>query len=152
MTFMDRKIESILKILHDEVVPAQGCTEPIAIAFATAKAREVILNEDIIRVVILVSGNMIKNVKSVVVPGSGGMVGIEVSAVMGFMFGDASKKIFKDVTDKKTRNMLIYKAYLDGYSQHQIAKVLNISQPAVYGIIKRNKDVIIITPPQMPLS
>ena len=58
---------------------------------------------------------------------------------------DKLEKIFKDVTDKKIRNELIYKAYLDGYSQHQIAKVLNISQPAVYGIIKRVKDVIVIT-------
>ena len=58
---------------------------------------------------------------------------------------DKLEKIFKDVTDKKKRNELIYKAYLNGYSQHQIAKVLNISQPAVYGIIKRIKDVIVIT-------
>ena len=55
------------------------------------------------------------------------------------------EEIFKDVTDKKKRNKLIYKSYLDGYSQHQIAKVLNISQPAVYGIIKRVRDVIVIT-------
>ena len=55
------------------------------------------------------------------------------------------EKIFKDVEDKKKRNELIYKAYLDGYSQHQIAKVLNISQPAVYGIIKRVGNIILIT-------
>ena len=103
MNFTDREIDSILKILHKEVVPAQGCTEPIAIAFAAAKAREVIPNEEIERVVIYVSGNMIKNVKSVVVPGSGGMVGIEVSAVMGFMFGDASKDlmVINDITEEQ---------------------------------------------------
>ena len=101
MTFTDTEIDSILKILHEEVVPAQGCTEPIAIAFAAAKAREVIPQEEIIRVVIHVSGNIIKNVKSVVVPNSGGMVGIEVSAVMGFMFGDASKDlmVINDITE-----------------------------------------------------
>lgn len=93
MNFSDVQIDNILNILNEEVVPAQGCTEPIAIAFAAAKAREVIPDEDIIKVVINVSGNIIKNVKSVVVPNSGGMVGIEVSAIMGFMFGDASRDL-----------------------------------------------------------
>ena len=103
MKFTDTQINNILKILYKEVVPAQGCTEPIAIAFAAAKAREVIPQEDITRVVIYVSGNMIKNVKSVVVPGSGGMVGIEVSAVMGFMFGNASKDlmVINDITKEQ---------------------------------------------------
>ena len=112
MTFTDSKIDSILKILYEEVVPAQGCTEPIAIAFAAAKAREVIPNEEIIRVVIHVSGNMIKNVKSVVVPGSGGMVGIEVSAVMGFMFGDASKDlmVINDITQAQMEKV---RAFMD---------------------------------------
>jgi len=91
--FTEEMIEKVLRILHEEVVPAQGCTEPIAIAFAAAKAREVIPHEEITEVIIHVSGNIIKNVKSVVVPNSGGMVGIEVAAVMGFMFGDASKDL-----------------------------------------------------------
>jgi len=95
--------ERVLRILHEEVVPAQGCTEPIAIAFAAAKAREVIPDEDITEVTIRVSGNIIKNVKSVVVPNSGGMVGIEVSAVMGFMFGDASRdlEVISDITPEQ---------------------------------------------------
>ena len=112
MTFTDSKINSILKILQEEVVPAQGCTEPIAIAFAAAKAREVIPNDDIKRIVINVSGNMIKNVKSVVVPGSGGMVGIEVSAVMGFMFGDASKDLMV-INDITQAQMLEVKKFMD---------------------------------------
>jgi L-cysteine desulfidase len=91
--FTEETIKKVLRILHEEVVPAQGCTEPIAIAFAAAKAREVIPHEEITEVIIHVSGNIIKNVKSVVVPNSGGMVGIEVAAVMGFMFGDASKDL-----------------------------------------------------------
>ena len=83
MKFTEEMIEKVLRILHEEVVPAQGCTEPIAIAFAAAKAREVIPHEEITEVIIHVSGNIIKNVKSVVVPNSGGMVGIEVAAAMG---------------------------------------------------------------------
>lgn len=93
MHFNPQQIENILAILHEEVVPAQGCTEPIAIAFAAAKAREVIPEEVIEKVLVRVSGNIIKNVKSVVVPNSGGMVGIEVAAVMGFMFGDPQKDL-----------------------------------------------------------
>lgn len=82
----------VLAILYEEVVPAEGCTEPIAIAYTGAKAKEVLgcLPE---RVVIRVSGNMIKNVKSVIVPGSGGMVGIEVSAAMGIVEGDPKKDL-----------------------------------------------------------
>ncbi len=103
MEWTESQVEQVLRILHEEVVPAQGCTEPIAIAFAAAKAREVIPDEEIIKVVINVSGNIIKNVKSVVVPNSGGMVGIEVSAVMGFMFGDASRDllVINDITPEQ---------------------------------------------------
>jgi len=112
MTFSDTQIEDVLSVLYEEVVPAQGCTEPIAIAFATAKAREVLPDEDIDRVVVLVSGNIIKNVKSVVVPNSGGMVGIEVSAVMGLLFGDACRDLM--VIDSITpEQMIAVRAFLD---------------------------------------
>jgi len=96
----EQTIGHILRILHEEVIPAQGCTEPIAIAFAAAKAREVIPDVEISEVTVRVSGNIIKNAKSVVVPHSGGMVGIEVAAVMGFMFGDASRdlEVISDIT------------------------------------------------------
>lgn len=93
MHFNQKQVDNILAVLHEEVIPAQGCTEPIAIAFAAAKAREVIPEDMIEKVIVRVSGNIIKNVKSVVVPNSGGMIGIEVSAVMGFMFGDAKKDL-----------------------------------------------------------
>ena len=92
--------QDFLDILYQEVIPAQGCTEPIAIAFTAAKAKEVIPDLKIEKIIIRVSGNIIKNVKSVVVPNSGGMVGIEVSAVMGYLFGDASKDlmVISDIT------------------------------------------------------
>ena len=62
---MDRKIyETYLKILHSELVPAMGCTEPIAIALTAAKAKEY-MTEEIKSVSVCVSGNIIKNVKSV---------------------------------------------------------------------------------------
>ena len=94
-------ITKVLNILHEEIVPAQGCTEPIAIALVAAKAREV-LGELPDRVKIFVSGNIIKNVKSVVVPGSGGMIGIETAAAMGLVAGDPKKDlmVISDVTDQ----------------------------------------------------
>ncbi len=100
MKFTSQQIENILEILHEEVVPAQGCTEPIAIAYTAAKAMQIIDDKNIQRVVIRASGNIIKNVKSVVVPNSGGLVGIEVSAVMGILHGDANRDlmVISDIT------------------------------------------------------
>lgn len=80
---------SYLAILRRELVPAMGCTEPIAIAFAAAKARDVLgaLPEAI---TVTASGNIIKNVKSVIVPNTGGRKGIEVAAAAGAFLGDAA--------------------------------------------------------------
>lgn len=77
-----------IQILEEELVPAMGCTEPIAIAYAAAKARELLggLPE---RVLAEVSGNIIKNVKSVVVPNTGGLRGIEAAAGAGIVAGRA---------------------------------------------------------------
>ena len=69
-----------LSILEHELFPAFGCTEPIAIAYAAAKARQ-ILGEFPDSVEMSLSGNIIKNVKGVTVPDSGGMKGIDVAAV-----------------------------------------------------------------------
>ncbi|WP_105205389.1 serine dehydratase subunit alpha family protein [Neobittarella massiliensis] len=78
-----------IQILQQELVPALGCTEPIAIAFAAAKAREV-LGKMPQRIVASCSGNIIKNVKGVIVPTTGDMKGIDVSAVLGAVGGDSS--------------------------------------------------------------
>ena len=79
-------------MLKEELIPAMGCTEPIAIAYAGAIAREHLgcLPE---RVEIEVSGNIIKNVKSVIVPNTGGLRGIEVAAAAGIVAGDAAKEL-----------------------------------------------------------
>ena len=81
-----------IKILSDELVPALGCTEPIAIAYVAAKAREV-LGSFPERIVVKCSGNIIKNAKGVMVPGTGNMKGIEISAILGVVAGDAAKKL-----------------------------------------------------------
>ena len=84
--------QAYVQILKEELIPAMGCTEPIAIAYAAAKAREVLgVVPD--RVKIGVSNNIIKNVKSVVVPNTDGMKGIEAAAAAGIVGGQADKAL-----------------------------------------------------------
>ena len=81
-----------VQTLKEELIPAMGCTEPIAIAYAAAKAREVLgCVPDMVK--IGVSNNIIKNVKSVIVPNTGGMKGIEAAAVAGIVAGQADKAL-----------------------------------------------------------
>lgn len=80
------------KIIRDELIPATGCTEPIAIAYAAAKARETLgSNPD--EIIANLSSNIIKNAKAVTVPGTDGRKGIEISIVAGAFLGKASKKL-----------------------------------------------------------
>ena len=88
----DSTYRQYCQILRDELQMATGCTEPIAIAYCAAKARSV-LHQDPVRVDIHVSGNIIKNVKSVIVPGTGGMKGIETAAAAGIVVGHAERKL-----------------------------------------------------------
>ena len=77
---MNRKIyNEYVTILESELVPALGCTEPIALAYAAAKAKEV-LGKMPDHITMRCSGNIIKNVKGVKVPNSGGMKGVEAAA------------------------------------------------------------------------
>jgi len=82
--------ESFLQILTEEMIPAMGCTEPIALAFASARAREV-LGGFPERMLARCSGNMIKNVRCVTIPNSGGLTGIETACSLGAFGGDASR-------------------------------------------------------------
>lgn len=84
--------QDFLAILKEELIPAMGCTEPIAVAYASALAREA-LGEMPIRASIAVSGNILKNVKSVVVPNTGGMKGIASASSAGIVVGRADKKL-----------------------------------------------------------
>ncbi len=84
--------ENYLSVLRSELITALGCTEPIAIAYAAARARQV-LGEFPERATVLCSGNIVKNVKSVTVPNSGGMVGIEIATILGIVGGDADAKL-----------------------------------------------------------
>lgn len=88
----DERYSAYVQILKEELVPAMGCTEPIALAYAAAKAREVLgcLPE---RVHIGASGSIIKNVKSVIVPNTDHLKGIPAAAVAGIIAGRPEKEL-----------------------------------------------------------
>jgi L-cysteine desulfidase len=100
---------TFIEILKEELVPAFGCTEPIAIAYCAAKARDLLgaLPE---QVVIEASGNIIKNVKSVIVPNTGGLKGIPAAAAAGIVAGNADKvlEVIAEVPDDKKQEICTY--------------------------------------------
>ena len=86
---MDEKLyQDYVNILREELVPAMGCTEPIAIAYAAALAGKT-LGTVPEKLDVCVSGNIIKNVKGVKVPNSNGLKGIDVAATLGVVGGRA---------------------------------------------------------------
>ncbi|MEY8338094.1 L-serine ammonia-lyase, iron-sulfur-dependent, subunit alpha [Lachnospiraceae bacterium 62-35] len=102
---MDKNLyKNYVKILDNELVPALGCTEPIAIAYAAAKARDV-LGEFPDCAEMCCSGNIIKNVMGVTVPNSGGLRGIDVAAVLGIVGGHADREleVLEDITEEDIR-------------------------------------------------
>lgn len=105
----DKKYMTYVQILREELVPAMGCTEPIAIAYAAAKAREV-LGSLPDRVEIGVSDNIIKNVKSVIVPNTDGLKGIEAAAAAGIVGGQAELllEVISQVTPKQKQDMKVF--------------------------------------------
>ena len=105
----DSRYRHFVQILREELVPAMGCTEPIAIAYGAAKAREVLgcLPE---RMLVEASGNIIKNVKSVVVPNTGGLKGIAAAAAAGAVAGDPGKilEVISSVTQEQKAEIKDY--------------------------------------------
>lgn len=90
---LDKNVyENYTQILKSELVEALGCTEPIAIAYATAKAKAV-LGKEPTRMEVGCSGNIVKNVKGVVVPNTGGLIGIDAAAIAGVIGGNADKEL-----------------------------------------------------------
>lgn len=86
----DERYRQYCAILQEELVCAFGCTEPIAIAYAAARARD-LLGSLPDKADVRASGSIIKNAKSVVVPGTGGLKGIEAAVAAGFAAGDAAR-------------------------------------------------------------
>lgn len=107
----DIRYETYLQILKEELVPAMGCTEPIAIAYGSAKARE-LLGTIPDKVVVEVSANIIKNVKSVIVPNTNGLKGIEAAVSIGIMAGK-SEKILEVISEASEEEKKMAKEYMD---------------------------------------
>ena len=100
------KYDIYVQTLREELVPAMGCTEPIALAYAAAKARE-ILGEIPDQVLIEASGSIIKNVKSVIVPNTNHLKGIPAAAAAGIIAGRADREleVIAEVSEEQTRQM-----------------------------------------------
>lgn len=87
---MREDYKSYIRVLEEELIPAMGCTEPISLSYGAARAKE-LLGGDPVNITVWASPSIIKNVKSVVVPNTGHMKGIEVAVAAGIVGGDPSK-------------------------------------------------------------
>lgn len=106
-----RLLERVWAILREEIVPAEGCTEPIAIAYVAAYARKLLgCTPEAIEV--YPSGNIVKNVKSVTIPNSGGLCGIEAAAAMGALAGDSDKALMV-ISQVSDADRAAVRAFLD---------------------------------------
>jgi L-cysteine desulfidase len=107
MNLNDKRYQTYLDILREELIPAMGCTEPIAIAYASARARDV-LGTQPERVMIAVSRNIIKNAKSVIVPNTGNLKGIETSVAAGVVAGQAEKilEVISSIDDSGRKRII----------------------------------------------
>lgn len=117
-----------VQILKEELVMAMGCTEPIAISYACAKATQV-LDHLPDRIVVKASGSIIKNVKSVIVPHTNGLKGIEVAAAAGALYGDADAKL--EVLSSATREQI---EEFPEYVQNTNITVQHIEQGHVFDL------------------
>ena len=125
----DPRYQAYVEILKEELIPAMGCTEPIALAYAAAKAREVLgmLPES---VQLQVSGSIIKNVKSVIVPNTGHLKGMEAAVAAGIIAGSADREleVISEVSEDK-------KAAIRDYLQTVPISIQHIEQGHVFDII-----------------
>ena len=112
--YTNEKYNQYVKILKEELVPAMGCTEPISIAYAVAKAKEV-LGDVPVSAKVEVSGNIVKNAKSVTVPHTGGMRGIKSAFAAGLVAGNARAEleVIARVTDEQVEEIKRVKETFD---------------------------------------
>lgn len=105
----DKRYQTYVQVLKEELIPAMGCTEPIALAYCAAKARQT-LGELPDRCVVRASGNIVKNVKSVVVPNTGGLKGIQAAAAAGVVAGDPDRvlEVIAGVTEEQKAEIKEY--------------------------------------------
>lgn len=150
-----------IKILEEELKPAMGCTEPIAIAYAASIAKKH-LNSEITRADIYVSGNIVKNVKSVIVPNTNGLRGIEAACAIGFTAGisDLELECISKVTNKQideckelldrkiiakhlSESEYIFDIHLFAYSNDNVCEVRIVDYHTNLVLVRYNNDTII---------
>ena len=166
---MEKSIEQqILQILKEELLPAMGCTEPISIAYAAALSRQ-LLGREPERLLVEVSGNIIKNVKSVVVPHTGGLRGIRAAALAGALIGDADARL--EVLSRVSEEQI---GFLHGAMERIPVEVRYAETPHIFDIavtafageessyvrivghhtnvvcLRRNGETLLSTPPETP--
>ena len=125
----DQTLKRYTEILKEQLVPAMGCTEPVSVAYAAAKVRE-LLGAEPQSVRVQVSRNIIKNAKSVVVPHTGGLKGIEAAVAAGIMTGDAALEL--DVLSRtKPEQYAVIKKYLE----RGLIKVEPLATDALFDMI-----------------
>ena len=102
----NEKYGAYIQILREELIPAMGCTEPIAVAYAAAVARQT-LGELPDKVIVGASGSIIKNVKSVIVPNTDNMKGLNTAAAAGIVAGKPEKEleVIAEVTPEQTEEI-----------------------------------------------
>lgn len=106
----NERYNAYIQILKEELVPAMGCTEPIAIAYAASKACEV-LGERPDRVLVEASGSIIKNVKSVIVPNTNHLKGIPAAAAAGILAGRPEREL-EVISEVTPEDMILMKEFL----------------------------------------
>lgn len=144
------KYKMYISILKEELLPATGCTEPIAIAYASAKACEV-LGDFPEKIVVKCSGNIIKNAKSVVVPNTGNLKGIKAAALAGVVSGDASREMqvlealrpldIDKVKELMDDNMCDVEIIENDANLHIIVKAINEEHEAIVEIIHTHTNI-----------
>ena len=153
-----------IAILEEELRPAMGCTEPIALAYAGAKAKALLgtLPE---RIDVAVSGNIIKNVKSVVVPNTGGLRGIAAAVCAGVVAGDADKElqVISQVTEEQQQALrdfmsttqvdirpsdseLVFDIDLTLYADDHTARVRIINHHTNIVLLQRDSEILLELP------
>ena len=157
----DKKYCAYVQILEEELVPAMGCTEPIALAYAATKAREV-LGKMPDRMLIEASGSIIKNVKSVIVPNTDNLKGIPAAAAAGIVAGNSEKEleVISSVTKKEIEeikefmkkvpievvhvdNGLTFEIIVTAYHGKSYAKVRIANYHTNIVLIEKNRDKLL---------
>ena len=125
----NKKYDAYVQILKEELITAMGCTEPIALAYASARCKE-LLGKLPEKVIVKVSGSIIKNVKSVVVPNTGGMKGIRAAVAAGFVAGRPEKRleVISQVSDEE-------RAAIQAYTEQADMEICYLDSGRVFDII-----------------